>query len=746
MEHDQGNVVFNLGVDFICYSNKSLFLTGKAGTGKTTFLKYIREHCTKKMAVTAPTGVAAINAGGVTLHSFFHLPFGAFLPEMSSGWASENHHFYNKKQLLSKLRLRQNQRDVIRSLELLVIDEVSMVRADLLDAVDAILRYVRKKPLEPFGGVQLLLIGDLYQLPPVVNSEEWIRLSGHYQSPYFFDAKALAEIELVPVALKKIYRQQDPEFIHLLNQVRNNDCTDEDFNFLNRFYRPDFTPEDKSGYITLTTHNKTAAKLNATALEHLPGKAVEISANIKQEFPENAYPADKTLCLKEGAQIMFIKNDIGEHRRFYNGKIGTIKKIDTRENKIEVVFADEPDSITIETETWDNIRYEYDNEKDEVKEKTLGSFSQFPIRLAWAVTIHKSQGLTFEKAVIDAGRSFAPGQVYVALSRLTGLDGLVLHSKIYRESIRSDYRIREFMEQELPEEGYENVLEKAQEEYALRLLLSAYDWHGMEEVFEQHYKAFQTRQVPNKERGIRKAALWLDTQKSLMEVAHKFQNSLERLFYERVFKRMNERAIAAAAWFLERLEGNLAELKEHIHEQDGKTKVKKYITDLKLLLQVIERKKELLERSLALTHSLALAGNIREAMSQFLAPVVATSAATITPKEEKPVKKKGASKLTSLELYQSGKNIEEIAKERGLAASTIAGHLTTFIATGEVPLSLFVSEEEAAEILEAYQKEEEMSFGQLKEKLDNRFGYPQIRAALALLEGGKEKETVLEKQ
>lgn len=734
MERDLQNTLFNLAVDFVCFSNKSLFLTGKAGTGKTTFLKYIQTHCRKKMAVTAPTGVAAINAGGVTLHSFFQLPFGAFLPEMSSGWGAGPQNFYNKKQLLSNLRLRQSQREVIQSLELLIIDEVSMVRSDLLDAIDAILRSVRRKPLEPFGGIQLLLIGDLYQLPPVVKQDEWMELSSYYKSPFFFDAKSLNEIQLIPITLQKIYRQQDPEFISLLNKVRNNNCQESDFLFLNKFYRPTFIPEEQDGFITLTTHNKTAAQLNATALERLPGKAVVIKAKINEDFPENAYPADETLSLKTGAQIMFIKNDIGEKRRYYNGKIGIIKKLDPKDQTIEITFPNELESISIQPETWDNIRYEYDKEKDEVKEKTLGSFCQFPIRLAWAITIHKSQGLTFENAVIDAGRSFAPGQVYVALSRMTGLSGMVLHSRIYPESIQTDFRIQYFMEKELGETDYKTILGDAQREYVCQLLVDAYDWSMLEAACENHYKGFQSRAIPNKDIAIKKAAGWLDAQLELLEVAQKFQGNVARLFSNADYKKIQERNQAAAGWFRERLDGIMAEIRTHIHEQDGKTKVKKYIKDLQELLAVLERKTTLLERSKDLTQALAQTQNIREAMIRFSAPVLVSEKEITTTKT-----KKGDSKKITLSLYQEGKTIEEIAKERGLATSTIAGHLTTFIPTGEISITLFLTEEEAAEIIEAAKDEEVISFGALKEKLNNRFEYPQIRAALALLE--KEENT-----
>lgn len=728
---DGQNELFRLAVSFVCYSHQSLFLTGKAGTGKTTFLKYIKNHCHKKMAITAPTGVAAINAGGVTLHSFFQLPFGAFLPEAGSVWGTGPQQFYNKKQLLSKLRLRENQREVIKSLELLIIDEVSMVRADLLDAVDAILRSVRRRPYEPFGGLQMLFIGDLYQLPPVVTAEDWQSLSGYYASPFFFDAKVLQEAPPVLLELQKIYRQNDPGFIHLLNQIRNNQCTDRDLEQLHQSYKPTFIPKEKSGYITLTTHNKIANQLNESALNRLPGKTIEIKAHIKDDFPQNAFPADEILRLKTGAQIMFIKNDKGEKRRYFNGKIGTVKSIDERNKKIEVAFPDEEESFFVETETWDNVRYEYDKANDELKEKTLGSFVQYPIRLAWAVTIHKSQGLTFDKAVVDAGRSFAPGQVYVALSRLTGTQGLVLHSRIYPESIQTDPRIQQYMSHNLSANDYTQMLDQAQMAYAIKLLLSAYDWSILEAECTFHFQSFNNRQIPEKEQGIRVAASVLDHHIELRKVAEKFRQTLAQFFQTPPypFQKIRERNQAAANWFLKALAEDIKSLKQHLDNQESRSKVKKYIKDVQRLLQIIEQKQIQVERSHALNRALSEAENIQEAMVLFLAPMPATKIEIAT--DTKP--KKNLSKFLSLELYRAGKTIAQIAAERHLAESTIAGHLISFIPTGEVAVSLFISEEKAAEILAIAEKTEDLNLSKLHEALGHKFSFNELRAAMALL-------------
>jgi len=731
MKQDEQNELFKLAVSFVCYSHQSLFLTGKAGTGKTTFLKYIKSNCQKKMAITAPTGVAAINAGGVTLHSFFQLPFGAFLPEAGSVWGTGPQQFYNKKQLLSKLRLRESQRDVIKSLELLIIDEVSMVRADLLDAIDAILRSVRRRPQEPFGGLQMLFIGDLYQLPPVVTAEEWQSLSGYYDSPFFFDAKVLREVPPVPLELQKIYRQNDPGFIHLLNQIRNNQCTDRDLEQLHQAYKPTFIPEENSGYITLTTHNKIANQLNESALNRLPGRAIEIKAQIKDDFPQNAFPADETLRLKTGAQIMFIKNDKGEKRRYFNGKIGIVKSIDERNKKIEVAFPNEEDSLFVETETWDNVRYEYDKDNDELKEKTLGSFVQYPLRLAWAVTIHKSQGLTFDKAVVDAGRSFAPGQVYVALSRLTGTEGLVLHSRIYPESIQTDPRIQQYMSHNLSAADYTQMLDGAQMTYAINLLLSAYDWTNLEAECTGHYQAFSNRQIPDKEQAIRVAASVLDRHIEFGKVAGKFRRTLAQFFQVAPypFDKIRERNQAAADWFLKALAEDIKALKQHLKDQEGKSKVKKYVKDVQGLLQTIEQKQIQVERSHALTQALSESENIQEAMVQFLAPMPTEKMAINI--DNKPAK--GQSRLLSLALHRAGKTIAQIAAERHLAESTIAGHLISFIPSGEVSSTLFVSEENAIEIIAAAEKIEDLNLTKLHEALGHKFSFNELRAAIALL-------------
>ena len=478
---DTNNEIFHLAAELVNQTNRNLFLTGKAGTGKTTFLRHIRENCQKQMAIVAPTGVAAINAGGVTIHSFFQIPPGIFLPVRErSGFEANPTEVHNYHSLSSRLRFNQEKRKMFRQLELLVIDEVSMVRCDLLDAIDCVLRFVRKRPMERFGGVQLLFIGDLYQLPPVTKDQDWQHLSRHYSCPYFFDSHVLREELPLYIEFDKIYRQSDPAFISLLNQVRNNDLNEEGIALLESRYQPNFRRKKDDGYIILTTHNEQARSINAAQLQELESVATCYDARTEGDFPEHFSPADPALFLKTGAQVMFIKNDSAEKgKRFYNGKIGKVTRL--QEDKVFVQCEGE-EEITVEREKWQNIRYSLNNNTQKLEEDVLGSFSQFPLRLAWAITIHKSQGLTFEKAIIDAGEAFAPGQVYVALSRCTGLEGLVLKSRLRKNNMLTDPRVSEFSNQIKGSDWLKTELEKARKDYQEQLLLHCFDFEGLKSL------------------------------------------------------------------------------------------------------------------------------------------------------------------------------------------------------------------------------------------------------------------------
>ena len=425
----ENNPELQLAWQFIENTGTHLFLTGKAGTGKTTFLKRLREHTPKRMVVLAPTGIAAINAGGVTIHSFFQISFAPFVPETT----------FNSAQI--QYRYSQEKRNIIRSMDLLVIDEISMVRADLLDAVDATLRRYRNRE-KPFGGVQLLMIGDLQQLAPVVRDSEWSLLRNYYETPYFFASRALRETTYMTIELEKVYRQNDTFFLSLLNKIRENKADDEVLNELNQRYQQGFQPPKEEGYIRLTTHNNQAQQVNDRELASLPGKPYHFRAEVTGTFPEYTYPADEILTIKEGAQIMFLKNDVSLEKRYYNGMIGEVVAVNDSEIYVKEKGSEE--DFLLLPEEWGNYKYVLNEETKEITEVIEGTFRQYPIRLAWAITIHKSQGLTFERAIIDARNSFAHGQTYVALSRCKTLEGLVLESPLRKEAIISDSVVDNF--------------------------------------------------------------------------------------------------------------------------------------------------------------------------------------------------------------------------------------------------------------------------------------------------------------
>lgn len=455
---------FDLAFRFATETSEHIFLTGKAGTGKTTFLKYLIEHSCKNIVVAAPTGVAAINAGGVTLHSLFQLPLHPFLP---------NH--VSRQELQSRMKFSKNRLDTLQKMDMLVIDEVSMVRGDVIDAVDEILKTVRKNHQELFGGVQVLFIGDLYQLPPVAIRSEWEILAEYYPSPFFFDAHCLRKEMPVFIELSTVYRQSDKEFIQLLNNIRNNFMDQDSFDLLNERYRPDFRPETEEGYITLTSHNAQADAINERELNRLLGEEFIYEAETEGEFPENSFPAEKRIRLKRGAQVMFLKNDT--MGRYFNGKIGVIDFLSDEEITVEA----EGKLISVERETWENVRYELDHRENKLRQEVKGTFTQFPLRLAWATTIHKSQGLTFDKVMIDAAKAFTGGQVYVALSRCTKLEGIVLLSLIPPKAIACNPQVVE-MHQRLSNHNLPDRFEGARVAFLQMIFSGMFSFEGISET------------------------------------------------------------------------------------------------------------------------------------------------------------------------------------------------------------------------------------------------------------------------
>jgi hypothetical protein len=463
------NEMFELAFRFVTETSENIFLTGKAGTGKTTFLKYLKENSTKNIIVAAPTGVAAINAGGVTLHSLFQLPFQPFLPTKN-----------NREELLARIRYNKQRRQLLGKVELLVIDEISMVRSDVMDAIDTILKSVRRKYDQSFGGVQLLCIGDLHQLPPVVQNQEWNILKEYYASPFFFDSNVVKEQLPLLIELNTVYRQKEEHFISLLNKVRNNALSQNELEELHIRYDPAFKPGAGENYITLTTHNKQAELINRQQLHRLLAASFTYNAIIENDFPENMYPADPSLVLKEGAQVMFLKNDTIQ-RRYFNGKIGIIKLLDR--DKI-IVCCDGTD-IPVEPETWENTRYALNRGDGKLEQQTLGTFMQYPLRLAWAITIHKSQGLTFEKVMIDAGEAFSSGQVYVALSRCTSLNGLVLLSKIPSSAIYNNENVIKAQKSFTHKGSLAERFVGARQIFTLQLLEELYSFNEISAAIEQ---------------------------------------------------------------------------------------------------------------------------------------------------------------------------------------------------------------------------------------------------------------------
>lgn len=544
------NKEMQLAKKLIETTNENVFLTGNAGTGKTTFLNLLRTQTAKRMVVLAPTGVAAINAKGQTIHSFFQLPFTPFLPE------------YKKE----KGQIKKDKINIFRTIDLLVIDEISMVRADLLDAIDDRLREYRKQKYSPFGGVQCLFIGDLQQLPPVVRDEDWALMQKHYSTPFFFSSKALQESSYVTIELKKIYRQADEKFISILNEVRNNHLSMESLNELNKHYLPEYEP--KEGEIFLTTHNKIADAFNEKKLNELEEESNIYNAIIKDRFPESMYPVDESLELKIGAQVMFTRNN--REANYYNGKIGTI--IDLSEHKITIKCKEDAFPIVAERETWENTEIKIDKESKDQYEEVVGSFSQFPLRLAWAITIHKSQGLTFDRAIIDAIASFSHGQVYVALSRCKSLDGMVLKSPIKLESIITDLNVTRYMQYEGERAAnIEEALPQLQKRYLIVLLNEMFDFTDIHQIFG---RVFNMAQTGNPLHNLMPklcdlvSAEYKSLTSEIVDVANKFRNQYTALVdaASNIYtdEHLQQRIKAAVGYFL----GKLADIDIDIYNED----------------------------------------------------------------------------------------------------------------------------------------------------------------------------------
>jgi hypothetical protein len=569
---------------FINQTNRHLFLTGKAGTGKTTFLKYISEYTHKNSIVAAPTGIAAINAGGVTLHSLFQLPFGSFIP--SNDRIKEDNittQINTPQSLIKDLQMNSSKRKMLKELELLIIDEVSMVRADLLDAIDIVLRHIKRQKNRSFGGVQLLLIGDLLQLPPVVKEEEWNYLNPYYPGIYFFNAKALQQNKPLHIELNKIYRQSDQLFISLLNNLRDNSLTKEDIELLNKHYKPSFIPKRDDGYIFLTTHNRKADEINRQSLKELPGKTYYYDAEIDGDFSEYLYPVEFRLELKKGAQVMFIKNDYSGEQRYFNGKIGVISYLSP--DRIEVSFNDGTPAATVEHYIWENKKFRLNKETNAIEENIKGAFSHYPIKLAWAITVHKSQGLTFKKAIIDVSRAFAPGQIYVALSRLVSLDGLVLTGRIPLSVLEQDGALTGFLKSKKSPEILEKVLKKETHHFIADTVLKAFNFNSLCNLFKYHVESYNKDDKKSIKQQYKNWAGELQTDLiPVKEVADKFSGQLNQIIgtqYSGYLLVLDDRVKAAKTYF----EPLLKKFSERIFSQINRLKkqkrIKTYLNELR---------------------------------------------------------------------------------------------------------------------------------------------------------------------
>lgn len=488
---DETNVEFNYASDFVKHTDRLVYLTGKAGTGKTTFLKYLKETTNKNVVILAPTGVAAINAGGQTIHSFFQIPFGPFVINDKRLRTSKDFGETDETTIYSTFRYREDKRIILEKLELLVIDEISMVRCDTLDVIDRVLKVFRKKPHLPFGGVQVILIGDTFQLPPIADFEQWKILKDFYQSPFFFSSKIVIENQPIYIELKKIYRQKEQEFIDLLNKIRVNQITDVELSELNQKYNPTFSANGTNNHIILSTTNAQVNQTNTTKLDELKNELKVFAGEIIGTFPKDSrenyvLPTELNLHLKVGAQVMTLKNSTG----YFNGKIGKISSLDN--NKIIVEFANQQ-KAQIEKASWNNVKYTWNKEKKKIEEEIIGTFTQYPLRLAWAITVHKSQGLTFENVYADLGSAFEDGQVYVALSRCTSYNGLVLKSQIPRSKIKASSKVIEFAKTETPSTLIVQELNSGKADFYYKKVREEITVLNFSEAYDNFIKAIKFR-------------------------------------------------------------------------------------------------------------------------------------------------------------------------------------------------------------------------------------------------------------
>ena len=714
----EDNPELSLAWRFVENTGENLFLTGKAGTGKTTFLRNLREKSCKRIVVVAPTGIAAINAGGVTIHSFFQLPLAPFVPETSFNSAEKHYQFSKEK------------KNIIRSMDLLIIDEISMVRADLLDAVDDSLRRFRNK-YKSFGGVQLLMIGDTQQLAPVVKDSEWGMLKEYYDSPYFFDSNALKKASYKTIELNTVYRQLDTKFLSLLNRIRENKADRSVLDELNKRYVPNFVPRKEEGYIRLTTHNYQSQQINSRELSLLPGRPVSFKATVKADFPEYSFPADEILTLKTGAQVMFLKNDV-DHR-YFNGMIGSVTYVDDK--SIFVKPNDSNEAFKLEQAEWTNSKYVLDKENNEIKEEVQGVFTQYPVRLAWAITIHKSQGLTFDRAIIDAHLSFAHGQTYVALSRCRTLEGMVLDAPLSERAIISDEKVDDFNREaaeNTPDNDQLKILEK---EYSLSIIRELFNFMEVEKAYNSVLRLLDESLYKRYPELLKEYKAKADILKNMQTVAMKFELQYTRMIDDAdgniESDDLQSRISSGAEYFGKQL--------KIISELFSRTQL---ASDNKMIVKRIKDRTQRFEEELKIkTSVLTYAASDDDGFS-ISGYLHAKDIAAIDDekqgkkKKEKKTKEKKErvdTKLVSYELFCSGKSLDEIVVERLLSRVTIEGHLAHYVGTGDIPVEKLMSYDKYNRII-AYVTTHPDNVSQLsaiKDGLGNDYSYAEIKFALA---------------
>ena len=743
-------------LQFINQTNKSIFLTGKAGTGKTTLLKEILKTTHKNTVVVAPTGIAALNASGVTIHSMFQLPFGGFIPENINPHFSDRVKFETKNTLGRHFKMSGLKKAVIRNMELLIIDEVSMLRADLLDAIDFMMQSIRKRKTS-FGGVQVLYIGDLLQLPPIINDQEWAVLKQYYKGKFFFNAHVVQQNPPLYIELSKIFRQSDDAFIAILNNLRNNTITPEDVKNLNQYVQPTFDLKANKGYITLTTHNAKADAVNAQSLLDLDGKVKVYKSEIIGDFPDKIYPVDEKLELKIGAQIMFVKNDLSFEKKYFNGKMGFIKSLSDQE--ILVHFPEENKTIEVEKYEWQNIRYKVDDLTKEISEEVLGTFVHYPIKLAWAITVHKSQGLTFDKAALDVSRVFLPGQAYVALSRLRSLNGLILLSPLQMNGISNDQDVMDYALNKATDELLKNSLHFETKNFIHNYLITSFDWTDLAQEWRNHKYSYGDNAEGS---GKSKHANWANNQlqaiDALMDPSRNFIKQLNKIFNSETVDliHVSERIQAAFDYFLKPMDDLVFEVLWKIEEVKRMKKGKAFFDELTILEELqskailrLMKAKLLIETVVAgetISKEKLTSDEIKKYISRKTEAIqnqfkdthvtLIEDDADANRYTSKKATKKPAKKSTVQETYElwvEKNSIADIATIRVLTKQTIYSHFVQLIQTKAVSINEVLPEDKIKTLAEAFQGYKEESLNTLMENNSDKFTWNEARMYKATL-------------